>query len=72
MSHMTELHCSSMGGMLDADYFRMFSSCPENGFVRQWMRCRPTTGGSTETAPVPEGSGAAIWCRRGWRAGTVA
>jgi len=23
-----------MSGMLDADYFRMFSSCPENGFVR--------------------------------------
>src|SRR5258707_13042788 len=34
MSHMTELRCSSMGSMLDADYFRMFSSRPENGFVR--------------------------------------
>ncbi len=34
MSHMIELHCSSMRTMLDADYFRMFSSRTENGFVR--------------------------------------
>jgi len=31
---MIELHCSSIRTMLDADYFRMFSSRTENGFVR--------------------------------------
>src|SRR5207245_9932556 len=55
MSHMTELRCLSMGDMVDADYFRMFSSCPENGFVRLSMRCRPTTGGLNRNGPSSGG-----------------
>src|SRR6266478_1990714 len=46
MSHMIELRCSSMPTTLDADYFRMFSSRAENGFVRLKQPHEIATAGS--------------------------